>query len=166
MPLGRPALSAGEIATIRRWIDEGARETITLSRSDAKVGGAARARATCGTRCCLAGLDDASRSIRQQVSQRARRSRTGADRRRRIREAGLPRYLGSASPAGRSSGVSRRQEARTSDPRSSNGSLPTTTSTPNTGSRSGTTSCGTTKVPITTRRRHHARASAPGCCQR
>jgi uncharacterized protein DUF1549/uncharacterized protein DUF1553/cytochrome c len=29
MPLGRPALSAGEIATIRRWIDEGARETVT-----------------------------------------------------------------------------------------------------------------------------------------
>ena len=29
MPLGRPALSTGEIATIRRWIDEGARETIS-----------------------------------------------------------------------------------------------------------------------------------------
>ena len=29
MPLGKPALSAGEIATIRAWIDEGARETIT-----------------------------------------------------------------------------------------------------------------------------------------
>jgi len=28
MPLGRPPLSAGEIETIRRWIDEGARETI------------------------------------------------------------------------------------------------------------------------------------------
>jgi hypothetical protein len=29
MPFGQPALSIGEIATIRRWIDEGARETIT-----------------------------------------------------------------------------------------------------------------------------------------
>ena len=36
MPLGRPALSAGEIATIRRWIDEGARETITSAAARPK----------------------------------------------------------------------------------------------------------------------------------
>ncbi len=146
MPLGRPALSAGEIATIRRWIDEGARETITSRRSEAKVGGAARARATCDARRCLAELDGASRSLRQQVSQLStaienlswlatRRSRGGRTstsgvccRRRKI----FRRFS--------------RTGTRTSDPRSSNGSLPTTTSTRNTGSRSGTTSCGTTKA--------------------
>jgi hypothetical protein len=36
MPLGRPALSAGEIATIRVWIDEGARETITSAAARPK----------------------------------------------------------------------------------------------------------------------------------
>jgi hypothetical protein len=36
MPLGRPALSAGEIATIRLWIDEGARETITSAAARPK----------------------------------------------------------------------------------------------------------------------------------
>lgn len=36
MPLGRPALSAGEIATIRAWIDEGARETITSATARPK----------------------------------------------------------------------------------------------------------------------------------
>ena len=35
-PLGRPALSAGEIATIRVWIDEGARETITSAAARPK----------------------------------------------------------------------------------------------------------------------------------
>jgi hypothetical protein len=36
MPLGRPALSAGEIATIRLWIDEGARETVTSAAAKPK----------------------------------------------------------------------------------------------------------------------------------
>jgi len=36
MPLNRPALSAGEIATIRTWIDEGARETITSEAAKPK----------------------------------------------------------------------------------------------------------------------------------
>jgi hypothetical protein len=36
MPLGRPALSAGEIAVIRRWIDEGARETLTSAAAKPK----------------------------------------------------------------------------------------------------------------------------------
>jgi hypothetical protein len=36
MPLGREALSAGEIATIRAWIDEGARETITSAAARPK----------------------------------------------------------------------------------------------------------------------------------
>jgi hypothetical protein len=36
MPLGRPALSAAEIATIRRWIDEGARETVTSAAAKPK----------------------------------------------------------------------------------------------------------------------------------
>jgi hypothetical protein len=36
MPLGRPALSAGEVATIRVWIDEGARETITSAAATPK----------------------------------------------------------------------------------------------------------------------------------
>jgi len=36
MPLGKPALSAGEIATIRVWIDEGARETITSAAAKPK----------------------------------------------------------------------------------------------------------------------------------
>ncbi|OLC41283.1 MAG: hypothetical protein AUH43_24905 [Acidobacteria bacterium 13_1_40CM_65_14] len=36
MPLGRPALSAGEIAAIRLWIDEGARETITSAAAKPK----------------------------------------------------------------------------------------------------------------------------------
>jgi Protein of unknown function (DUF1549)/Protein of unknown function (DUF1553)/Planctomycete cytochrome C len=36
MPLGRPALSAGEMATIRRWIDEGARESITAAAAKPK----------------------------------------------------------------------------------------------------------------------------------
>ena len=36
MPLGRPALSAGEIATIRLWIDEGARETIRSAAATPK----------------------------------------------------------------------------------------------------------------------------------
>ena len=36
MPLGRPPLSAGEIATIRVWIDEGARETITSAAARPK----------------------------------------------------------------------------------------------------------------------------------
>ncbi len=36
MPLSRPALSAGEIAAIRRWIDEGARETITSAAAKPK----------------------------------------------------------------------------------------------------------------------------------
>jgi uncharacterized protein DUF1549/uncharacterized protein DUF1553/cytochrome c len=36
MPLGRPALSAGEISTIRGWIDEGARETITSAAARPK----------------------------------------------------------------------------------------------------------------------------------
>jgi hypothetical protein len=36
MPLGRPALSPGEIATIRRWIDEGARETVTSAPAEPK----------------------------------------------------------------------------------------------------------------------------------
>ncbi len=34
MPLGRPPLSADEIATIRRWIDEGARETIAAAAAE------------------------------------------------------------------------------------------------------------------------------------
>jgi Protein of unknown function (DUF1549)/Protein of unknown function (DUF1553)/Planctomycete cytochrome C len=36
MPLGRPALSAGEIMTLRGWIDEGARETITSAAARPK----------------------------------------------------------------------------------------------------------------------------------
>src|SRR5712691_262097 len=36
MPLGRPALSAGEMAAIRLWIDEGARETITSAAAKPK----------------------------------------------------------------------------------------------------------------------------------
>jgi hypothetical protein len=36
MPLDQPALSAGEIATIRAWIDEGARETITSAAAKPK----------------------------------------------------------------------------------------------------------------------------------
>jgi hypothetical protein len=36
MPLGKAALSAGEIATIRAWIDEGARETITSAAARPK----------------------------------------------------------------------------------------------------------------------------------
>lgn len=36
MPLGRPALSAGEIATIRDWIGEGARETIASAAARPK----------------------------------------------------------------------------------------------------------------------------------
>ena len=36
MPLGRPALSAGEIAIIRAWIDEGARETIASAAAKPK----------------------------------------------------------------------------------------------------------------------------------
>ena len=36
MPLGRPPLSAGEIMTIRAWIDEGARETITSAAAKPK----------------------------------------------------------------------------------------------------------------------------------
>ena len=36
MPLGQPALSAGETATIRAWIDEGARETITSAAAKPK----------------------------------------------------------------------------------------------------------------------------------
>ncbi len=36
MPLGRPALSPGEIATIRGWIDEGARETIASAAAKPK----------------------------------------------------------------------------------------------------------------------------------
>src|SRR3989441_1594106 len=36
MPLGRPALSAGEIAALRLWIDEGARETITSAAAKPK----------------------------------------------------------------------------------------------------------------------------------
>src|SRR5438093_6075403 len=36
MPLGRPVLSAGEIATIRLWIDEGARETTTSAAAKPK----------------------------------------------------------------------------------------------------------------------------------
>jgi len=36
LPLGRPALSAGEIAAIRLWIDEGARETITSAAAKPK----------------------------------------------------------------------------------------------------------------------------------
>src|SRR6267378_5699960 len=36
MPLSRPALSAGEIAAIRLWIDEGARETITSAAAKPK----------------------------------------------------------------------------------------------------------------------------------
>jgi mono/diheme cytochrome c family protein len=36
MPFGRAALSAGEIATIRAWIDEGARETITSPAANPK----------------------------------------------------------------------------------------------------------------------------------
>jgi hypothetical protein len=36
MPLGRPPLSAGEIAAIRLWIDEGARETITSAAAKPK----------------------------------------------------------------------------------------------------------------------------------
>src|SRR6267142_1631501 len=36
MPFGRPALSAGEIAAIRLWIDEGARETIASAAAKPK----------------------------------------------------------------------------------------------------------------------------------
>src|SRR5712691_12047365 len=36
MPLGRPVLSAGEMAAIRLWIDEGARETITSAAAKPK----------------------------------------------------------------------------------------------------------------------------------
>jgi hypothetical protein len=36
MPLGRPALSVDEIATIRAWIDQGARETITSAPATPK----------------------------------------------------------------------------------------------------------------------------------
>ena len=36
MPLGRPALSPGEVATIRGWISEGARETITSASAKPK----------------------------------------------------------------------------------------------------------------------------------
>ena len=36
MPLGRPPLPAAEIATIRRWIDEGARETIAAAAAKPK----------------------------------------------------------------------------------------------------------------------------------
>jgi hypothetical protein len=36
MPLGRPALSPGEVATIRVWIDEGARETIASAAARPK----------------------------------------------------------------------------------------------------------------------------------
>jgi hypothetical protein len=36
MPLGRPALSPGEIGTLRRWIDEGARETVTSAPAKPK----------------------------------------------------------------------------------------------------------------------------------
>lgn len=36
MPLGRPALSTAEIATIRGWIDEGARETVTSAAAKPK----------------------------------------------------------------------------------------------------------------------------------
>ena len=36
MPLGKPELSLGEIATIRAWIDEGARETITSAAAKPK----------------------------------------------------------------------------------------------------------------------------------
>jgi len=36
MPFGRPPLSAGEIATIRAWIDQGARETVTSAAAKPK----------------------------------------------------------------------------------------------------------------------------------
>jgi hypothetical protein len=36
MPMGRPALSAGEVETIRAWIDEGARETIASAAAKPK----------------------------------------------------------------------------------------------------------------------------------
>ena len=166
MPLGRPALSAGEMATIRGWIDEGARETVTSAAAKPKwEAPLALARPAMPDVVWPNWTSPVDRFVSRYLSDRGD-ARTGTDWRRRIRKAGLPRYLGAASPARRSSGVSRRQEPEQANLLSSNGFLPTATSTRNTGSRSGTTCCEMMKAPITTQRRHHARASAPGCCRR
>ena len=74
MPLGRPALSAGEIATIRRWIDEGARETITSAAATPKWEAPLALERPAVPDVVWRDWTTPGRSVRRQVSQRARRS--------------------------------------------------------------------------------------------
>ena len=161
MPLDRPALRRRD-GDDRRWIDEGARETIA-SAAAKPMGSAARARAAGRPRRGLARLDDPVDRFVAAISEH------GAREPELVGDAAFARraYLdiwGLLPPPEDLRRFSQTGPNKRS--RSCNVSLLTTTSTPNTGSRSGTICCGTTKGSTTTRRRPRARASAPGCCRR
>ena len=127
-------------------------------RGGGDMGSAAGARASGDPRCRLARLDDAvDRFVAAYLASTAVQPRSSS---------AMPRSRGGHFST--SGGCCRRRTicrrlspTRSPDkrPALSSGCLPTTTTTPNIGSRSGTTCCATTKASITTRRRRRARAS-------
>ena len=121
MPLKLPALSAGEIATIRTWIDEGARETIAAPAARAKwEAPLALERPAVPDVVWRDWTTPVDRFVAAYLTAHGGGG-AGADWRRGIRQAGLPRHLGSAAAAGRSAGVSRRtkpEQARSAGPAS------------------------------------------------
>ena len=143
MPKDEDPLSEAEQASIRLWIDQGARATASSAAGAASVGSAAGARPSGGSCRDVAGLGRAARPFRRGVSRQAQGGRAESGRRRAVCAAGVSRRLGPAAGAGGAAGVPGRHEPRPSARRSSPGSLPTIRSTRTTGSRSGTTCCAT-----------------------
>ena len=144
MPKDEPPLSAAELALIRRWIDQGARDRRRRRRR--RRPGKRRSRsmrpAVPAVGLGRRGTAPLDRFV-APISRSGARRRTRARVRRAVRAARLSRHLGPAADAGGAAGVPRRPGAREARARSSRRCSPTTRSTPITGSRSGTICCAT-----------------------
>ena len=166
MPKDEDPLPAATIALIRRWIDQGARETPTSPPAPPPWDAPLASHTTGGAADRLVKMERTDRPIHRCLPVRPWRRRTLDRGRRALRASRLPRYLGPASstrcPCRLPESDRRGQARRSSCARCSR----TTRNTPSTGSRSGTTCCATRTASPTTRRPQPARASPPGCSRR
>ena len=164
MPFGGGPLAEADLATIRTWIDEGARPTPTAPPAEPKWEAPLSLERPEVPEPGLERLEPASRSLRGCLPERAGSRRAQARIGRAVCETRLPRYLGAAAGPGRVTGVPEGSGSRQARESSSRGCWRTTISMPRTGSRSGTICCATTRASTTTRKRRPAKASPNGCC--
>ncbi len=165
MPKDDQPLPAAEIALIARWIDEGVRATPAGPPAPAPWVAPLTLAAPGRAGRAVAGLAAPVDRLVADYLRRHGSARAGADRRRALRAPRLPRSVGPAADTRAAAGVPRRPRP-TSAPGWCGRCSPTTTATPSTGSRSGTTCSATRTASPTSRRTPAARASRRGCCRR